>query len=76
LVKTGGGALHSIALNYLNPGDTVLVYDGVDATGALMGVIGTDLSQPALLLYDAKIETGIFIDRTGQGVIDLTVNWV
>ena len=77
LVKTGGGALHTIVLNYLNDWGTVVVYDGVDNTGAVIGVIATALTQPVTLIYDLKIATGIYIEVLGQELIaDLTVTYI
>lgn len=76
LVKTGGGALHTITLNILDAGMTVTVYDGVDAGGAVIGIIGTALSQPITLIYDAEVQTGIYIAIAGQGTADLTVNYI
>jgi len=75
LVKTGGGALHTIAVNYC-VGCVVTVYDGVDATGMVIGIVQTAVSQPVTLVYDLKIATGIYITIAGEGEADLTVNYI
>ena len=76
LIKTGGGALHTITINQLTVGDTVEIYDGINNGGGLIGILATGLNQPVTLTYDAKIETGIYIELVGQGPLDLTVNWI
>ena len=75
LVKTGGGALHTIAVNYCAQ-NTVTIYDGVDAGGRVIAILQTNVSQPVTMLYDAKIETGIYITVAGEGATDLTVNYI
>ncbi len=76
LVKTGQGAIHTITLNYLGQGTVITLYDGVDAGGAVIGIIATDLSQPVTLTYDLKYRMGIYIAIAGEGEADLTVNWI
>jgi len=75
LVKTGAGALHTIAVNYC-VGCLVTIYDGVDATGRVIGAVWTNTSQPVTLTYDLKVATGIYITIAGEGTADLTVNYV
>jgi len=76
LVKRGQGALHTITLNYIGQGSVITLYDGVNAGGAVIGIIATDLSQPVTLVYDLKYRTGIYIAIAGEGEVDLTVNWI
>jgi len=77
LVKEGGGALHTIVINYLDDWGTVVVYDGIDNTGAVIGIISTALTQPVTLIYDLKIATGIYLEVLGQEVIaSLTVTYI
>ena len=75
-IKVGAGALHTVTINQLAAGDTVTIYDGADIFGAVMAIIATALSQPVTLIYDARVETGIFIAIAGQGPNDLTVNYI
>ena len=75
LVKTGAGALHTIAVNYAS-GASVTIYDGVDATGRIIGVVFTNTSQPVTLVYDCKVRDGIYITIGGEGATDLTVNYI
>ena len=78
LVHTGAGALHTLTLNHLDDDVTVTVYDGIDGTGEVIAVIDTDLHQPTSLIYDADIQTGIYITivASEQGSADLTVTFV
>ena len=78
LVKTGAGALHSIVVNGLTTAGDVTVYDGIDATGAVIAVLHLDPTtsisvQPITFIYDLEIATGIYIAYDQAVAADLTV---
>jgi hypothetical protein len=76
LVHTGPGGLHTIILNQFGDDCTITVYDGVDATGTIIGIITTALHQPQTLKYDLIFDTGLYIAIVGEGTADLTVCWI
>ena len=77
LVQFGNAVLHTIVANKIDADTcTVVVYDGIDNSGEVMGAIVTGLSQPVTLLYDCKCVTGIYIEILGEGTADLTVNHI
>lgn len=66
-VKSGPCVLHAIQFNGMTAVGDVSIYDGVDNTGALIGVLilrsAVHVScQPMTFLYDCEMATGIFID--------------
>ena len=70
--------LHSIVFNGMTVVGTVPIYDGVDATGTLIGTLILDSAvhiscQPMTFIYDCEMETGIFMDFVGGFVGDFTV---
>ena len=72
LVQGHAGQLHTILLNQF--GDcTITLYDGVDAGGAVIGIITTALHQPETLKYDLILDTGLYITIAGEGTAELTV---
>lgn len=73
LVATDQGVLHTIVINRMGTKDSFAIYDGIDATGRLLGMISTTFDQPVSLLYDLKYKTGLFVDIFGDW--DLTVNY-
>jgi len=81
LVKTGAGVLHTIVVNGLTTAGDITVYDGIDATGAVIAVLHLDPTtsisvQPITFVYDLKIVIGIYI-AYGQAVAaDLTVTYI
>jgi hypothetical protein len=82
LVKTGPGALHTIVLNGLITEGEISVFDGIDATGEPIGVLGLTPTiasvsvQPITLTYDLKIATGIYIEYDQSVGADLTVTYI
>ena len=66
--------LHSIVFNGMTTIGSVLIYDGVDAGGTLIGTLlltsAVQVScQPLTFLYDCEMETGIhmvFTDFVGN----------
>lgn len=77
LIRAGQGALHTVVINYLDTA-LIILYDGIDAAGNVMGIITTALSQPVTLIYDAKLYNGLYIEivSLNGGTADLTVNWI
>lgn len=80
LVKTGKGALHTIVINGLTTVGDITVYDGVDATGAIIAILhlatATSVSiQPLPLVYDLELNTGIYIAYDQAVAADLTVTY-
>lgn len=77
LVHTGPGQLHTIILNQFSADTaTITIYDGVDATGAVIGVLLTSLHQPETLKYDLMFDTGLYITVAGEGTAEMTVCWI
>lgn len=80
-VLTGPGALHTIVINGVIALGDIEVYDGIDNTGALIGVISLTTAasisvQPITLTYDLKIETGIHLQYIPAVGADLTVTYL
>lgn len=80
-VKTGRGTLHTIVVNGLTTVGDITVYDGVDATGAVIAVLHLDIAtsvsvQPITFVYDCKIVTGIYIEYDQAVAADLTVTYI
>ena len=66
IVKASKGILHAIVFNGVTTVGDVLVYDGVDNTGALIATLNIRVAvsvsyQGMTFLYDVKCATGIFI---------------
>ena len=81
LVSGAPGALHSIVVNGLTTAGDITVYDGVDATGAVLAVLhlnpATSISlQPITFLHDAKISTGTYLAYDASVVSDSTVTYI
>lgn len=79
LISSGRCVLHSITVNGLTTQGDVTVYDGVDATGAVVAILHLDLTtsvsvQPITLLYDCLCEGGLYIAYDQAVAADLTVN--
>ena len=67
IVHTGPCVLHSITFNGMTVVGDVAIYDGVDATGTLIGTLilrsAVQVScQPFTLILDCEMTTGIFFD--------------
>lgn len=78
LVQTGQGVLHTVVMNGLYAVGDITIYDGIDNTGTVIAVLSliTAISisvQPISLLYDAKFETGLYIEYDQAVEADLTV---
>ena len=72
--------LHSIIFNGMTTVGDVPIYDGVDATGTLIGTLilrsAVQVScQPMTFLYDCEMEVGIFLDFVGGFVGNFTVTF-
>ena len=81
LVSGAPGTLHTIVVNGLTTAGDVTVYDGVDATGSVIAVLHLDPTtsvsvQPITFLYDAKVDTGIYIVYDQSVAADLTVTYI
>ena len=71
LLRTGRGILHSIVLNGVTTVGDIVVYDGVDATGRIVATLNVRTAvaisfQGMTFTYDAKLDTGLFIDITSS----------
>lgn len=78
LVRTGPGILWSVAINSAGSGNTVTIYDGVDATGAVIAVYHTDaiyanVATTVTMQYGVAVATGITVVTSGGSACDLTV---
>ena len=73
LIATSNGVLHSIVINYMDSKASFVVYDGIDATGTVLGIVTCNFAQPMTLLYDAEYVVGLYIGIAG--LLDLTVNY-
>ena len=70
--------LHSITFNGMTVVGDVPIYDGVDATGTLIGTLilrsAVQVScQPMTFIYDCEMTTGIFLDFVGGFTGNFTV---
>jgi hypothetical protein len=78
LIKTGPGYLGSITINTLAASAVITVYDGIDATGAVIAVItnpGTLVIEgPQSAFYGVGFSTGLITVTTGTQ--DITVSWL
>jgi len=78
--KTGSGKLHTIAVNKHTDAAVLTIYDGTDATGAVIGVLtlvtaaaGTPAVNPTRI-YDVGFNDGLFIVASGAAA-DFTVSY-
>lgn len=67
IVSSGAGVLHSVVLNGVTVVGDIVIYDGIDATGRVVATLNVRSAvsvsfQGITFLYDAKIDTGIFVD--------------
>ena len=65
IVHTGPCVLHSVTFNGMTAVGDVAIYDGIDATGTLIGTLilrsAIHVScQPFTLILDCEMATGIF----------------
>ena len=80
LVRTGQGVLHTIVVNGLTTAGDATVYDNTAESGTVIAVLHLDLTtsvsvQPITLVYDVKVNTGIYIGFDGNLAADLTVSF-
>ncbi len=77
IVKTQTGILGSVIFNKALASGVVAIYDGVDATGTLIGTItfpATLLNHPAPYVYNRGVNKGITIVTSGANQ-DITVTY-
>jgi len=73
LVRSGLGQLISVTINKKGlTGNTLKVYDGLDATGTLLADIDTTTAL-GTFLYDTIVATGIFVDMATGTAADVTI---
>ena len=76
LVKSGAGILHTLTLTKPVATGTIAIYDGIDATGTLIGTITVPANpQPSTLTFNAHVLVGITI-VTGTAAQDITVTFI
>ena len=80
IVHTGACVLHSIIFNGMTAVGDVAIYDGIDATGTLIGTLilrsAIHVScQPMLFTYDCEMTTGIFLDYDATFAGNYTVTF-
>lgn len=75
LVATGSGVLHCITFNKPTSAGTVAFYNGIDATGVLLGTITVPANpQPLTLTYDISFAVGLAVVTAGA-TQDITIIW-
>jgi hypothetical protein len=77
VVKTGIGDFHGITVNKATANGVITIYDGIDATGTLIGTItmpATLLASQVFIPYDVSFVKGLTI-VTSTGAQDLTVSF-
>lgn len=76
IVKSGRGVLHCITINNAGASsNTCSVYDGLSASGTLIGVIDTVELNGRTLLYDVQFAVGLTIVIGTGTAADLTVSY-
>jgi len=80
IVHTGPCVLHSITFNGMTAVGDVAIYDGVDATGTLIGTLILRSAvmvscQPFTLILDCEMATGIFFDYDATFTGNFTVTF-
>jgi len=71
LVKTGEGVLNHIQINGGTLTGTITVYDGVDATGKVIAIIGANQVNGNRYEYNCEVTTGICVVASAN--VDFTV---
>jgi len=75
LIRTGNGVLHTVCLNKPTATGTVAIYDGISASGTLIGTITIPASPlPVCLAYDVQYGSGLTI-VTATASSDITVSY-
>ena len=77
-VKAGPCVLHAIVFNGMTAVGDVSVYDGIDNTGTLIGVLHLRSAvhvscQPITFFYDCEMATGIHLQYDGTFAGNFTV---
>ncbi len=77
-LKATRGVLKRITLNGLTTAGDVTVHDGLDNTGPVIAILHIDLTtsvsvQPITWEYNARLNTGLYLDYDATLVADLTV---
>lgn len=78
LIKTGAGYIGKASLSRTGSAGgagTALIYDGVDATGVLMGRIDVGGDDIKGVTLDGTFSDGLYIDISGSGTNTLTINF-
>lgn len=76
--KTGGGILHAIVFNKPLAAGVVAIYDGLSASGTLLGTItfpATLLSDVGTYTYDIVFQEGLTLVTSGA-TQDITVAYI
>ena len=71
LVDKGPVYLHSVVINSI-AGGTVIVYDGLDATGTIVLQIPVE-SGIGTYVYDVRLNTGLYAVTTSECDVTITV---
>lgn len=74
LVKTGAGILKKLSVNKVGTTSQVILYDGIDATGTVLGTF-TTLAQGVMDLNIA-VTTGICAVTSGGSAADISVMYL
>jgi hypothetical protein len=72
LVKSGAGVLVSVCVNTPNATETIAIYDGLTASGTLIGTITVYASTNPCFSYNVNFMTGLTIVTAVQAG-DITV---
>jgi hypothetical protein len=70
LIKTGPGWISVMSINTSAVG-TLTIYDGIDASGAVLGVIDTSKNTTNSALMPWPFQVGLFIAQVGTADITL-----
>jgi hypothetical protein len=75
-IKEGPGLLHSLVVNTIGTGSTVVLYNNTDADdGAIIATINTGLGSLGRRLYDLAFTTGLAVGIDGTNAPDITVTY-
>lgn len=79
-VKVGPGVLHTLIFNGMTVVGTLVLYDGEDNTGTVIGAITYDSAvhvscQPVPFIYDCAFTVGLHLEFTAGLVADFTVTY-
>ena len=77
VVKTGSGEFQGITINKATATAVITIYDGIDATGTLIGTItlpATLLVSQDFIIYNVSFNKGLTI-VTSTAACDLTISY-